>query len=345
MIFAAEVPLFPPQASTHASRVDALFFFLTAVSGAVALLIAVLLIYFALRYRRRTAHDLTPRILGSLRLELVWTIGPFLVFMLMFLWGADVFMALATTPDDAIEVYVVGKQWMWKVQHLGGQREINELHVPIGRRVKLILTSEDVIHSFYVPAFRNKVDVIPGRYVQTWFEATRTGQYHLFCAEYCGTYHSGMVGTVHVMEKDEYEAWLDRHAEGSPAVEGRKVFLKLQCLACHSGDAQARAPSLEALYGRTVVLQNGQQVTATEAYIRESILRPRAKVVAGWQPIMPSYQGLLADPGEQIGEEEALIGLIAYIKSLQPGQTPVRTDEFPPPEVPPSGEPESKENR
>jgi cytochrome c oxidase subunit 2 len=332
MLF-AEIPLFPEQASTHAQAVDALFFFLTAVTGAAGLLITVLLIYFAVRYRRRSPHDRTPRILGSLRLELAWSIGPFLIFLVMFFWGARVYLAVARTPDDAIDVYVVGKQWMWKVQHPGGQREINELHVPVGRRVKLTLTSEDVIHSFFVPAFRIKQDAVPGRYVQTWFEATRVGDYHLFCAEYCGTYHSGMIGKVHVLRKEDYDVWLDRRAEGAPALEGRKLFLKLQCVACHSGDA--RAPNLEGLFGRTVVLEDGRRVTADAAYIRESILRPRAKVVAGWKPIMPSYDGRLVDESDrkkEIGQEEQIIRLIAFIRSLGPGQTPVRTDEFPPPE-------------
>jgi cytochrome c oxidase subunit 2 len=332
----AGVPLFPPQASTTAQQVDALFFFLTAVTGLAGLGVLATIAYFTVKYRRRTDHDRTPRILGSLRLELAWTVGPFLIFVVMFVWGASVYMAIARAPDDAMEVYVVGKQWMWKIQHPGGQREINELHVPVGRRVKLILTSEDVIHSFYVPAFRTKVDVVPGRYVQTWFEATRTGQFHLFCAEYCGTHHSGMIGSVHILGQEEYDAWLDRRAEGSPALEGRKLFLKLQCLGCHSADAAARAPNLEGLYGRTVQLQDGQRVQADAAYLRESILRPRAKVVAGWQPIMPVFDGLLVDEKDReagVGQEEQLLRLIAYLKSLGPGQTPVRTDEFPPPEA------------
>jgi cytochrome c oxidase subunit 2 len=253
--------------------------------------------------------------------------------MVMFLWGASVFLAIARTPDDAIEVHVVGKQWMWKLQHAGGQREINELHVPVGRRVKLTLTSEDVIHSFFVPAFRTKVDVLPGRYVQSWFEATKVGRFHLFCAEYCGTYHSGMIGTVHVLEQEGYDAWLDRRAEGSPALEGRKLFLKLQCVACHSADAEARGPNLEGLYGRRVPLRDEPSVLATDAYLRESILRPRARIVAGFEPIMPSYQGRLADQEDGVGQEEAMIRLIAYLKSLGPGQTPLRTDAFPPPEA------------
>ena len=334
----AEIPLFPEQASTVAPRVDALFWFLSAVTAFMSALVAVLILYFAIRYRRRSPRDRTPRILGSLRLELVWTIVPFLVFMVMFFWGASVFLAIARPPDDALEIFVVGKQWMWKLQHPGGQREINELHVPVGRRVKLLITSEDVIHSFFVPAFRVKQDAVPGRYTQLWFEATKTGRFHLFCAEYCGTYHSGMVGSVVVLEQEEYDAWLARRAEGSPALEGRKLFLKLQCLTCHSADAQARGPSLEGLYGRTVPLRDGRQVVANAAYLRESILRPQAKIVAGFEPTMPSYQGLLADEKEGLGQEEALLRLIAYLRSLGPGETPVRTEAFPPPEAKPAAE-------
>ena len=327
----AEVPLFPEQASTVAGRVDTLFAFLVTVTGAVALAVTALILYFAVRYRRRSERDRTPRILGSLRLELFWTVGPFPIFLIMFVWGASVFLAIVRTPPDAPEIFVVGKQWMWKVQHAGGQREINELHLPVGEPVKLTLTSEDVIHSFFVPAFRVKKDVLPGRYVQTWFQPTKTGRFHLFCAEYCGTQHAGMVGTVVVMEREEYQAWLDGRAEGSPALEGRKLFLKLECASCHAGGPDAKGPVLEGLYGRIAPLQDGRRVTADAAYLRRSILRPKADVVAGWEPIMPSYDGRLADAKEDLGQEEALIRLIAYIKALGPGQTPVRTDEFPPP--------------
>src|SRR5262249_42653836 len=201
---------------------------------------------------------------------LFWTIAPLFVFFVMFFWGASVYLSLTRPPADAIEVYVVGKQWMWKLQHQGGQREINELHVPVNQPVKLILTSEDVIHDFFVPAFRTKVDVLPGRYVTTWFQATKIDDYHLFCSQYCGTMHSGMVGTIHVLSEEDYKTWLDQHAEGSLALKGRKLFLKLQCVSCHSGDAKARAPNLEGLYGQTVYLQNGPPVLADDAYLRES---------------------------------------------------------------------------
>jgi cytochrome c oxidase subunit 2 len=256
----------------------------------------------------------------------------------MFVWGAEIFLDVAQPPPDAMEIFVVGKRWMWKFQHQTGQREINEIHIPVGRPVKLTLTSEDVIHDLFVPAFRTKIDVLPGRYVHTWFQATKPGRYHLFCSQYCGTNHSGMVGWVTVQEPAEFSDWLNSHAEGSLALQGRKLFLKLQCVTCHSANAKARAPVLEGLYGQTVPLQDGRKVIADEAYLRESILNPRAKIVAGWEPIMPTFDGQLADPSEDLTQEEALIRLLAFLKALKPGQTPVRTEDFPPPAVNPKGE-------
>lgn len=336
----AEIPLFPEQASTHAARVDALFFFLSAVCGTMAVLIASLLLYFAFKYRRRAEDDRTPRILGNDPLEWFWTVAPFGVFIIMFIWGANLYTSVATPPPDAPEVFVVGKQWMWKIQHPDGQREINELHVPVDRPVKLTLTSEDVVHDFFVPAFRIKIDVIPGRYVQTWFHPTKIGRYHLFCSQYCGTSHSNMVGTVVVMERDDYRNWLDsQEATGSLADQGRQLFLKLQCITCHSANAEARAPVLEGLYSRTVQLKNNRSVLADDAYLRESILYPEEKVVQGWEPIMPTFKGQV--------DEEDLIKLLAYIKSLRPGRTPVRNEEASPPldapKVPPEGNPSQHE--
>jgi cytochrome c oxidase subunit 2 len=324
----ADVPLFPEQASTSAERVDALLYFLLGVSGFMTVLIAGLVIYFSAKYRRRAGAERTPRITGSVKLETFWSVIPLGISLFMFVWGTNVFFHLARPPDDAMEIYVVGKQWMWKLQHPDGQREINELHIPLGQPVKLTLTSEDVIHDFFVPAFRTKVDVLPGRYVHTWFQATRPGQYHLFCSQYCGTNHSAMIGWVHVMEPAEYQAWLDGHAEGSLALEGRKLFLKYQCVSCHSADARARAPVLEGLYLQTVPLQDGTTVLADETYLRESILKPDAKIVAGFQAIMPTFQG-------QVSEED-VIKLIAFIKELKPGQTPPRIDKAAPPEKNPS---------
>jgi cytochrome c oxidase subunit 2 len=326
----AQVPLFPERASVNAYRVDALFFFAVAVTGLMTLLVTVLIIYFGIKYRRRGEGQRTPRILGSLRLELFWTVSPLVVFAIMFWWGAKVFTAVALPPPGAMEVYVVGKQWMWKIQHQDGHREINQLHVPLGEPVKLTLTSEDVIHDFFVPAFRQKLDVIPGRYVSTWFQPTKVGTYHLFCSQYCGTNHAGMVGSVVVMRPADYQEWLNStHVEGSLALEGRKLFLKLQCVTCHSANFNARAPVLEELFGRPVHLADGRTIIADDAYLRESILYPRAKIVQGWEPIMPTFKGQV--------DEEDLIRLIAFIKSLPRGGTPMRTEEFPAPVGAPTG--------
>jgi cytochrome c oxidase subunit 2 len=231
--------------------------------------------------------------------------------MVMFTWGTSIFFKESRPPDNALPIYVVGKQWMWKLQHMEGQREINELHVPMGRPVRLTMTSEDVIHSFFIPAFRVKQDVVPGRYSTLWFEPTKPGTYHLFCAEYCGTKHSGMIGWIHVMEPQDYEAWLSGGAMGSLAENGQRLFQSLACGNCHKLDGtQGRCPNLVGLFGSTVQLTGGGTVKADEAYIRESILRPAAQVVAGFQPIMPTFQGLVT--------EEEVLQLVEYIKSLAP---------------------------
>jgi len=302
-------PLFPESASTMASRVDALYFFLLAISIFFSMLIAGLIVFYAVKYRRRAADSVGSEIRGGLVLELTWTIVPLLITMVIFVWGASVFFAMARPPDETINIYVVGKQWMWKFQHLDGQREINELHVPVGRPVKLIMTSEDVIHDVFVPAFRIKADVVPGRYTHLWFQSTKPGRYRLFCAEYCGTKHSGMIGQVVVMEPSEYQTWLSGGAsEGSLASAGAKLFQDLACNTCHRPDAQGRGPVLEGLFGKTVTLQNGETLTVDEAYVRESILQPAAKIASGFQPIMPTFQGLVT--------EEQLLELIEYVKSL-----------------------------
>jgi cytochrome c oxidase subunit 2 len=229
--------------------------------------------------------------------------------MVIFFWGASVYFAIASAPADTLNIYVVGKQWMWKFQHLDGQREINELHVPVGRNVKLIATSEDVIHDLFVPAFRVKTDVLPGRYTNVWFNATRPGRYHLFCAEYCGTRHSGMIGEVIVMEVDDYQAWLSGAVEGSLASAGEQLFLDFACNTCHRPDAGGRGPVLDGLFGSTITTADGEMVVVDEAYIRESILTPSARIAAGYQPIMPTFQGQVT--------EEQLLELIEYIKSLE----------------------------
>jgi len=293
-----------------ASRVDALYFFLVGLTIFFSLLIAGLIVYFAVKYRRRAPHAVGERQHGNMMLlEITWTVVPLAITMVIFVWGASVYFAMATPPPETLNIYVVGKQWMWKFQHLDGQREINELHVPVGRNVKLITTSEDVIHDLFFPAFRVKVDVLPGRYVNLWFHATTPGRYHLFCAEYCGTRHSGMIGDVIVMEANEYQEWLSGGAaEGSLASAGGKLFTDLACNSCHRPDSTGRGPVLNGLFGKTVVTQAGEMVVADEAYIRESILNPSAKITAGYQPIMPTFQGLVS--------EEGLLQLIEYVKSL-----------------------------
>jgi cytochrome c oxidase subunit II len=305
-----EMPFMPQQASTVAAEVDALFLFLMAISAFFGLLIAGVVVYFFIRYRRRSDDERPPHIEGSFVLELTWSLVPLGIVLIVFFWSAKVFFEVNRTPPNAMEIYVVGKRWMWKVQHMSGQREINELHVPLGVPVRLILTSEDVIHSFYVPDFRLKRDAIPGRYSTIWFQATKTGPHHLFCAEYCGTRHSGMIGWVHVMEPHDFQNWL---AGGSgnqtPAAAGEKLFRDLACITCHRGDSGARGPDLKGVFGSTVQLADGSAVTADEGYVRESIVNPVAKVVAGYQPVMPTFQGVVS--------EEQLMQLVAYVQSLQ----------------------------
>jgi cytochrome c oxidase subunit 2 len=312
-------PLWPERASTIAGNVDALFIFLIIVSGMISLLVFACIVYFAARYRYRKGVP-AEQIEGSLPLELTWTIIPMFVFVAIFLWGAVVYFQERTPPRDATEVYVVAKQWMWKLEHAEGQREINELHVPVGRDVKLIMTSQDVIHSFYIPAFRLKQDVLPGRYTTLWFRATKPGTYHLFCAEYCGTQHSGMVGSIVVQEPAQYEAWMNSNQNGPLSGTGEQVFAQLGCATCHRAQGISRGPTLAALYGSRVQLEDGRTVTADENYIRESILDPGAKIVNGYKPIMPTFQGLVS--------EEQLNALVAYVKSLsaaKPGEAAGKT--------------------
>ncbi|HOQ86298.1 MAG TPA: cytochrome c oxidase subunit II [Phycisphaerae bacterium] len=308
----AEFRLFPESASSISSQVDHLFFYLVAVTGFFVLLIFVLILYFAIRYRRTRAGTCPP-VASSNRLELTWTVIPLMLALTMFFWGARLYVRMFDPPADAMDVYVIGRQWMWKIQHPEGRREINELHVPLGRPVKLIMSSQDVIHSFYVPAFRIKHDVIPGRYSVLWFEATKLGTFDLFCAEYCGTNHSRMTGKVVVMPPADYEAWLAGTVpDESPARVGAELFRSLGCATCHG----QQAPTLAGLYNRQVQLADGSTVLADTNYLRESIMDSTAKIVAGFAPVMPSYRGQLS--------EEQLIQLIEYIKSLQDAeQAPV----------------------
>ena len=317
-------PLFPEQASTLAGRVDALYFFLVGVSLFFSLLIFVAVIYLAIKYHHRAGEEHAPGLVNdNLALEITWTVVPLALTMVMFAWGASVYFSMSRPPDNSLEIFVVGRQWMWKFQHPDGQREINELHVPLGQPVKLIIASEDVIHSFYVPVFRVKQDAVPGRYTTVWFEATKTGRFHMFCAEYCGTQHSGMIGRIVVLEPVQYAGWLTGgeatavgtataatlpRAEGSVADRGRRLFDQLGCIACHLPDRQGIGPVLTGVFGSQVRLQDGRTTLADESYVRESILQPQAKITAGFQTQMPSFQG-------RVNEEE-LMQLMAYIKSL-----------------------------
>jgi cytochrome c oxidase subunit II len=301
-------PLWPARASTGAGSVDALYIFLLLLAGFMSVAIFTMIVLFALRYRRRRGVQ-AEQIEGSTALEVTWSVIPLGIFMAIFFWGAVVYFKERTPPRGASEVYVVAKQWMWKLEHEEGQREINELHVPVGRDVKLIMTSQDVIHSFYIPAFRLKQDVLPGRYTTLWFHPTKAGVYHLFCAEYCGTMHSGMIGQIVVLEPSQYEAWLAGGlATGTLASNGQTIFQQLGCPTCHRSDVQGRGPNLVGVFGKPVLLEDGRTVVADENYVRESILSPSAKIVKGFKPIMPVFQGLVS--------EEQLNALVAYIKSL-----------------------------
>jgi cytochrome c oxidase subunit 2 len=304
------VPFVPESASTMSWKVDAVYFYLSGITLFFTLLISGILIFFVIRYRRRTPYEIPRPIEGSHKLETLWTVIPFLIAMTIFGWSAKVYFEQYSPPENAIEVYVVGKQWMWKIQHSTGQREINELHVPVGKKVKLIMTTEDVIHDFFVPAFRMKTDVVPGKYTTQWFEATKTGTYHLFCAEYCGMNHSGMIGSVVVMESREFDNWLSGNVSNtSPVAAGQQLYQTLGCASCHGASGEGgRGPSLIGLFGKQTQLVGGQTVRADESYIRESILNPQNKLVDGFGPIMPTFQGQVT--------EDQLVQLLAYIKSL-----------------------------
>jgi len=312
------VSFVPPQASSFAGEVDALTLWLVGMCTFFTVLIAVMVIYFAVRYRRRHPDEVGSRFDHSTMLEVIWTSIPLLIVLVTFVWGAKVYFRLYRPPTGAKVYYVTGKQWMWKTQHPTGQREINELHLPVGEPVKLTLTSEDVIHSFFVPAFRAKVDVVPGRYTTMWFTPTKPGRYHLFCAEYCGTEHSRMVGWVTVMERGDYERWLASVPVAvTPEEQGGKLFTDLSCQSCHA-DGNRNGPSLRNLYGTEVKLAGGGRAIADEDYLRESILDPARKVVDGWQAEMPSFRGKV--------DEQAILNLISYIKGLTGSEPPAKSE-------------------
>ena len=303
--------MLPIAASTYAPRVDVLFWLLVAMSGAIVLLVTTLLVWFSTKYRRGTKakRGMLPTRFTR-EVEITWTVATFFTFLFLFWWAAAVQTANAPIPKHPVEIHVIAKQWMWKIEHPNGQREIDALHLPIGVPVKLAMTSQDVIHSFYVPAFRVKQDVLPGRYTELSFTPDKVGTFHLFCAEYCGTDHSRMTGGVVVMTRADYARWASGQPQGdSLADQGKAVFRRLGCSGCHAGSALVRAPSLANIYGTPQPMQGGGFKTADEGYLRDSIMLPQKDVVAGYTPVMPSYEG--------IASEEDVVRLIAYLK--QPG--------------------------
>src|ERR1700734_2943982 len=301
--------LFPAEASGIAPYVDALYFFLVAITIFGTTFVAILLLVFSVRYRREK-NPVATQGEGSTLLEATWTIIPLAIFLVTFVWGALLYFRIYNPPTNAMNIYIVGKQWMWKAEHPGGQHEINALHIPIGRPVQLTMISQDVFHSFSIPDFRVKREVIPGRYLTVWFNATTPGVYHIFCTQYCGTNHSAMIGEVTVLSPDDYEKWTQTSTSGmSLAQNGERLFASMGCNACHSGSAAARGPNLAGVYGSKLQLTNGSQVLVNDAYLRDSILNPSQHVTAGYAPIMPTYQGQISEDG--------LIDLVEYVKSLQ----------------------------
>ena len=304
--------LFPEQASSLAPEIDNLYLGVITITAFFAIIVVVCVTYFAIKYRDHTGDKVGAPITGSVPLELGWLLIPFFISIGIFVWASVVFFHIVRAPDQTLDIYSTGKRWMWRFQHIDGQIEINELHVPVGRAVRVVFTSEDVLHDLFIPAFRVKADAVPGRYSAIWFEPTKVGEYHLFCAEYCGTRHSGMIGTVYAMEQADYQAWLGgggATAGGSLVQRGEALFTQLACVTCHLTDGSGRGPSLEGLYGSQVTLDNDATVTADESYLRESILMSQAKTVKGYERLMPTFQGLI--------NEEGVAALIEYIKSMQ----------------------------
>ena len=305
----APIPIRPPAASTIAEGVDKLHFTLTGITLFFTVIIFSTIFFFMIKYRRQSEDEVPPEIEKNVPLEILWTGIPTLICVVLFFWSASLYIQNARPPDASTEIFVVGKQWMWHLQHPEGVREINELHVPVGVPIKLTMTSEDVIHDFYVPAFRVKKDVLPGRYSSLWFQATKTGTYHIFCGQYCGADHAQMIGWVYVMEPSDYAAWLSGGASHeSMAQAGERLFTQLGCVTCHVTDNTGRGPSLVGLYGKAEKLRSGETRLVDEALIRQAIVFPNSVILPNYPPVMPTFQG-------QINEEQVL-QLIAYVKSL-----------------------------
>lgn len=325
LIGVQKIPFFPPEASTFAREIDILYLTTWVLTIFFTTLVVILLSVLAYVYRRNSKADRTHPVHMHHGLELAWSIIPMILGLMIFAWGAKLYADAYKVPDNAEEIFVVGKQWMWHIQHANGIRENNTLTVPTGRPFKLTCISQDVIHSFFIPAFRVKRDVLPGHYTSTWFEATQPGDYHLFCAEYCGTEHSRMTGTVHVLSPSDYARWLD--LKGSREVlgptplkpksmeeDGQEIFETVGCGNCHTNEDTPRAPTLYGIFGKKRQMQNGEILTADREYLRSNILTPNDKITAGYEATMPTYQGNLT--------EEQLNALIAYIKSLGTAEEP-----------------------
>jgi cytochrome c oxidase subunit 2 len=303
------IQLRPDAGSTIAEGVDKLHLFLTGITLFFTFVIFATIIYFAIKYRRRSENEQPSETVTSVPLELVWTLIPCAICVVIFIWGSSLYFENSRAPNASMEIFVVGKQWMWHLQHPEGLREINELHVPLGVPVKLTMTSEDVIHDFYVPAFRIKKDVLPGRYTSIWFQATKLGTFHFFCAQYCGTQHSGMIGWVYVMTPTDYALWLAGGAKGeSMAQTGERLFSQYGCDSCHKPDNTGKGPSLLGVFGKPQPLKDGRTLTVDEGFIRQAITNPNSMPLANYAPVMPTFQGQL--------NEEQILDLMAYVKSL-----------------------------
>jgi len=307
------LPFWPPTASGYASQINVLFGALLIVGALTAGLVFFLMLFFANKYRHGSNADRSGTTKKTWRFEVSWTVATLLIFVGLAVWGADIYLHLYNPPANAVQIFVVGKQWMWKAQHPGGQREINALHVPVGQPIRLVLASQDVIHSFFIPALRIKQDVVPGRYETMWFRADKVGRYHLFCAEYCGTDHAHMGGWITVMEPRDFGRWLQAQGgQETLAAQGKDLFRRYGCSGCHEAGGTVRAPRLEGVFGSPVPLSDGSVVIADERYVRDSILDPKAQVAAGYAPVMPTFAG-------QIGEDD-LAKLVAYVESIGPEQ-------------------------
>jgi cytochrome c oxidase subunit II len=309
-------PFLPPASSYNAANVDNLYGFIFWLTMILFVLVIGPAAWFIYKYRLKPGEEAkpTPRITHHLGLELTWSVIPLILLLIIGVWSFWDFMALGIAPPDAEEIYVTGYKWGWRFEHKDGTKELNELHIPEGKKVKLIMTSEDVIHSFFIPDFRVKHDLPPGRYTSLWFSPVGVGEHQVFCTEYCGDGHSGMLAKIFVMPKEKYDIWAKEGSGPEPgddmATFGKKLYASKGCNTCHSVDGSAlTGPSFKGIYGKPQPLTTGAAVNVDEDFIRESILNPQAKIAVGYNPVMPSYQGVL--------KEKEIQGLIEYIKSLK----------------------------